>query len=103
MLPRFGTSKLCDNGAHVIITWEYTPRGENAAHGIGISYSADHGSHFTQPALIEGTSDPGPNGGFEGRLMRKLAVRGDTIVVVNSAKQPHVKSRVWMVRGRLEG
>jgi hypothetical protein len=90
-------------GAHVIITWEYTPRGENAAHGIGISYSADHGSHFTQPALIEGTSDPGPNGGFEGRRMRKLAVRDNTIVVVNSAKQPHVKSRVWMVRGRLEG
>lgn len=89
-------------GAHVVITWENTPPGKDAAHGIGIAYSADHGTHFTQPALIEGTSDPGPNGGFEGRLTRKLAVKGDTVVVVNSAKRPQVSSRVWMVRGTLE-
>ena len=33
--------------------------------------------------------------------MRKLAVRDDTIVVVNSAKRQGESSRVWMIRGRL--
>jgi hypothetical protein len=33
--------------------------------------------------------------------MRKLAVRGNTIAVVNSAKRPGESSRVWLLRGTL--
>lgn len=85
----------------VIITWDYYPKADQPPHGLGIAFSTDHGANFTRPTLIRGTQDPGPNGGFEGRLMRKLAVRDDTIAVVNSAKRPGESSRVWLVRGAL--
>jgi hypothetical protein len=88
-------------GPRVFVTWEYTPRSDQLPHGIGIAYSYDSGASFTKPASIESTSDRGPNGGFEGRLMRKLAVRDNAIVVVNSAKRGGETSRVWMLRGSL--
>lgn len=88
---------LAVDGDRVFITWE----DGFPAHGLGIAYSSDDGASFTQPAPIAGTRDPGPNGGAEGRLTRKLAVRGDTIVVVNSARREGESSRVWLVRGRL--
>jgi hypothetical protein len=92
---------LAVDGRRVFVTWDHTPRGDERPHGIGIAYSVDSGASFTKPALIEGTSDRGPNGGFEGRLMRKLAARGNTIVVVNSAKRAGESSRVWMLRGTI--
>jgi hypothetical protein len=92
---------LAVDRASVVVTWEYYPRADDLPHGIGIAYSTDRGASFTKPALIEGTRDAGPNGGFEGRLMRKLAVRGNTIAVVNSAKRPGESSRVWLLRGTL--
>ncbi len=93
--------QLAVEGDRVFVTWEYYPHGNAMPHGIGIAYSYDAGKRFVPPRLIEGTSDAGPNGGFEGRLMRKLAVRGDSIVVVNSSKRDGSSSRVWLVRGRL--
>ncbi len=93
--------QLAVEGDRVFVTWEYYPHSNAMPHGIGIAYSYDGGKRFTQPRLIEGTSDVGPNGGFEGRLMRKLAVRGDSIVVVNSAKRDSESSRVWLVREHL--
>jgi hypothetical protein len=93
-------SLAVDHG-RVVITWEHFPRGDEAPHGVGIAYSDDGGASFTKPAVVPGTSDRGPNGGFEGRLMRKLAVENDAVVVMNSAKRPGESSRVWMVRGRL--
>jgi hypothetical protein len=92
---------LAVEGNRVFITWDYSPQADQPPHGIGLAYSTDDGARFTRPALISGTQDAGPNGGFEGRLMRKLAVRDDTIVVVNSAKRQGESSRVWMIRGRL--
>jgi hypothetical protein len=92
---------LATEGDRVVVTWEYYPDAKALPHGIGIAYSFDRGTTFTQPSLIDGTRDPGPNGGFEGRLMRKLAVRDDSIVVVNSAKRDRESSRVWLVRGTL--
>jgi hypothetical protein len=83
----------------VFVTWEHSEHDDQLPHGIGISYSFDGGASFTQPALVPGTRDAGPNGGFEGRLARKLAVAGNTIIVVNSAKRPGESSRVWLVRG----
>ena len=85
----------------VFVTWEYYPRAGEQPHGIGIAYSYDDGASFTRPALIEGTRDRGPNGGAEGRLTRKLAVRDDAIAVVNSSRVAGESSRVWLVRGRL--
>lgn len=92
---------LAVDGNRVFVTWEYYPGGEQQPHGIGIAYSDDKGKRFTQPALVPGTRDPGPNGGAEGRLTRKLAVRGNAIVVVNSARRPGESSRVWLVRGTI--
>jgi hypothetical protein len=94
---------LAVDGDRVFVTWEYYPPGDAEPHGIGIAYSFDSGAKFTRPSLIDGTRDRGPNGGFEGRLTRKLAARGDTIVVVNSAKRAGESSRVWLVRGTLPG
>jgi hypothetical protein len=88
---------LAVDGDRVFVTWEHGL----PAHGLGIAYSSDRGASFTQPAQIPGTADPGPNGGAEGRLTRKLAVRGDQIVVVNSARREGESSRVWLVRGTL--
>src|SRR6185312_9602420 len=88
-------------GDRVVVTWEHSERGDKLPRGISIAYSSDGGAHFTQPDLIPGTRDAGPNGGFEGRLARKLAVAGRTIVVVNSAKRAGESSRVWLVRGAL--
>ena len=92
---------LAVEGHRVFVTWEYYPRGQEQPHGLGIAYSYDGGGTFTQPDRIEGTSDRGRNGGLEGRLTRKLAVAGDTIVVVNSAMRPGESSRAWLVRGAL--
>jgi hypothetical protein len=92
---------LAVDGRRVFVTWDNTPRGADQPHGVGIAYSFDGGASFSKPALLENSSDRGPNGGFEGRLNRKLAVRGDSIVVVNSAKRAGESSRVWMLRGWL--
>ncbi|NVB83042.1 MAG: exo-alpha-sialidase [Kofleriaceae bacterium] len=88
---------LALDGDRVFVTWE----DGFPAHGLGIAYSSDRGARFTAPTQIAGTVDPGPNGGAEGRLTRKLAVRGDSIVVVNSARREGESSRVWLVRGTL--
>lgn len=92
-----GFPSLAVDGDRVVVTWEHGL----PAHGLGIAYSDDRGARFAPPAQIPGTADRGPNGGAEGRLTRKLAVRGDSIVVVNSARREGESSRVWLVRGTL--
>jgi hypothetical protein len=92
---------LAVDGKRVVVTWEHYARGEDQPHGLGIAYSDDDGANFTQPDLIPGTRDSGRNGGMEGRLTRKLAVNGRSIVVVNSAMRAGDSSRVWLVRGAL--
>ena len=56
---------------------------------------------YEATCLMTGADRQLPNGGFEGRLTRKLALRDDAIVVVNSAKRAGESSRVWMLRGTL--
>jgi hypothetical protein len=97
-----GFPSLAIDASRVFISWEHTPRSEDRPRGLGLAYSLDAGTTFSAPSLIAGTTDRGTNGSFEGRLMRKLAVRGDTIVVVNSAVRSGESSRVWLVRGALE-
>jgi hypothetical protein len=97
-----GFPSLAVDGSRVFVSWEHYPGGDERPRGLGLAYSLDGGGTFSPPSVIAGTSDRGTNGGFEGRLMRKLAVRGDAIVVVNSAVRSGESSRVWLVRGRLD-
>lgn len=96
-----GSPSLAVAGDRIYISWERYPSGSEQPHGIGLAYSRDAGTTFSEPMLVPGTVDDGANGSREGRLMRKLAVRDGTIVVVNSALEPGERSRVWFVRGQI--
>lgn len=96
-----GSPSLAVAGDRVYVAWDRYPEGSEQAHGIGLSYSRDGGATFSQSSLVPGTDDAGANGSREGRLVRTLAVRDDTIVIVNSALEPGKRSRVWFVRGQI--
>ena len=70
--------------------------------GLGIAISTDAGASFKTGAVPESAGD-GWNGSSQGLLMRKLAVGPDgAIAIVNSSFKENERSRVWLVRGRLE-
>jgi len=87
----------------VVVVWEAAVIADERPRGLAITTSHDGGRTFATPAPIPGSRDPrgGWNGSHQGHLMRKLALRDDTIVVGNSALAPGVSSRVWIIRGRL--
>jgi hypothetical protein len=97
----FPSLDLDPAGERVVVSWELYPSVRQPPSGLGLSYSLDGGDAFAAPAIVEGSRDPGGNGSFQGRLMRKLAVRDGAIVVVNSALRLGEASRVWLVRGAL--
>ena len=90
-----------DRVVHVV--WEHYPDRRPPPRGLAIATSRDGGDHFTAPALIPGTTDPGGggNGSFQGRLARKLAVHGDAIAIANASLAIGRASRAWLVRGRV--
>lgn len=90
-------------GATLHVAWELYPDHREAPRGLAHAISRDGGDTFSSPSLVPGSADPmgGGNGSFQGRLMRKLAVRDDQIAVVNSSLALGQGSRVWLVRGRL--
>jgi hypothetical protein len=92
---------LVVEGRHVYASWEVL-RDEERARGLALAYSLDGGDHFTAPIPVDGSTDPegGINGSHQGKLMRKLAVRGGAIAIVNSALEHGDHSRVWLIRGR---
>lgn len=92
---------LAVEGARVIVLWE--PDVGARARGLAYAISHDGGDTFSRPALVPHSRDPagGRNGSFQGRLMRKLAARGEALAVVNSALAHGHGSRVWLIRGRL--
>jgi hypothetical protein len=93
-----GFPTLAVAGERVDVVWElYT--NDRAPHGLGFTRSENAGASFAAPVEVPGTRDRGRNGSQQGRLTRKLAVRGDKVVVVNSALRHGESSRVWMVRG----
>nr|MDQ3370337.1 glycoside hydrolase [Myxococcota bacterium] len=91
-----------DERGAVIVLWEAFPSHREPPHGLAIVTSTDGGQTFSAPTLVPGSADPGGgrNGSFQGRLMRKLAVRDDAIAIVNSSLAHGEGSRVWLVRGR---
>ena len=95
---------LAIEGTALHVVWELYPDHREPPRGLAYALSRDGGETFSPPALVPGTIDPmgGGNGSFQGRLMRKLAVRGDQIAVVNSSLALGRGSRVWLVRGRLD-
>jgi hypothetical protein len=89
-----GYPHLDVDGDDVWVAWELR-------RGLAITRSRDLGTTFDPPSFIEGSADlrGGSNGSQQGKLMRKLAVRGDRIAVVNSALEHDVRSRVWLLQG----
>jgi hypothetical protein len=94
-----------DERGDVYVLWELYPALRQPPRGLGITSSRDGGETFTPPELVAGSRDPGggANGSHQGPLMRKLAVRGGQLAVVNSALEPGRGSRVWLVRGTPSG
>ena len=88
----------------VHVVWERYPDHRAPPRGLAIATSADGGDTFGAPITVPASVDPagGGNGSFQGRLMRKLAVRDDAVAVVNSSLAPGRGSRVWMIRGRVD-
>lgn len=75
----------------------------HAAVATPIALSQHFGARFAAPVTVPGSVDAsgGTNGSHQGRLMRKLAVGGGRIAIVNSALAKGRHSRVWLVQGRL--
>jgi hypothetical protein len=99
----FPSLAIEDSTLHVV--WELYPDHREAPRGLGYVVSRDGGATFTAPTLVRGSVDPsgGGNGSFQGRLMRKIAVRDDQEAIVNSSLALGRGSRVWLVRGTLAG
>jgi hypothetical protein len=94
-------SLAVDERGTVHVVWEVYPDHRDPPRGLAIAMSSDGGDTFSAPALVPGSADPvgGGNGSFQGRLMRKLAVRGDTVAIVNSSLALGRGSRVWLMIG----
>jgi hypothetical protein len=94
-----------DDRDNVYVVWElYRDRGDRPR-GLALAYSIDRGATFSEPALVDASLDPsgGSNGSHQGMLMRKLAVNGGGVIaVVNSSLVDGSRSRVWLMRGRLQ-
>jgi hypothetical protein len=88
----------------LVILWELYPDHRQNPRGLGITLSHDGGKEFVPAIRVPGSADPtgGTNGSHQGRLMRKLAIQADgTLLIVNSSLEVNEKSRVWLMRGRL--
>lgn len=98
----FPSLALGDDGT-VMILWERYPRHGERPLGLGYSLSRDGGESFSAPSIVPGTVDPalGVNGSLQGLLMRKLAVDGSAVAVVNSTFKRGEASHVWLVGGEI--
>jgi hypothetical protein len=95
-----------DEQDNVYVLWELYPVWREQPRGLAIACSRAGGETFTAPAIVPGSSDAdgGANGSHQGLLMRKLAVNPTgAVAVVNSSLKHNEKSRVWLMRGQLQG
>jgi hypothetical protein len=92
-----------DGKGNVYVLWERFPEHPFLARGLAFAVSKDSGRTFTPPVLVPESAGPGWNGSSQGLLMRKLAVSRDgDIAIVNSSFKESKRSRVWLIRGRLQ-
>jgi hypothetical protein len=95
-----------DEQDNVYVLWELYPAWREQPRGLAMACSRDGGDTFTAPAIVPDSSDAGggSNGSHQGLLMRKLAVSPTgAVAVVNSSLKNNEKSRVWLMRGQLQG
>lgn len=93
-----------DANAGVYVLYELYRSSRERPHGLGLSISRNGGRSFAPAILVPGSRDPnGGNGSQQGLLTRKLAVNAaGAMAVVNSSFEQNERSRVWLIRGRLE-
>jgi hypothetical protein len=89
-----------DESGNVYVLWELHADPREMPRGLALAVSRDRGNSFSAPELVPDSIDPngGFNGSQQGLLMRKLAVNGGEIAVVNSSLREDLKSRVWLIR-----
>ncbi|MEM7124455.1 MAG: sialidase family protein [Pseudomonadota bacterium] len=100
----FPSLALGTNGT-VMIMWERYPHYGGRPLGLGYSLLRDGGESFSEAAVVPGAADLdlGVNGSLQGLLMRKLAVDGDAVAVVNSTFKEGEASHVWLIIGDITG
>ena len=98
----FPSLALGANGT-VMIMWERYPHYGGRPLGLGYSLLQDGGESFSGPAIVPGSGNPdlGVNGSLQGLLMRKLAVDGNAVAVVNSTFKEGEASRVSLILGEI--
>ena len=103
-IAAFPSLALGANGT-VMILWERYPHHGRRPMGLGYSLLRDGGESFSEPAVVPGTADldVGVNGSLQGLLMRKLAVDGTVVAVVNSTFKEDEASQVWLITGDITG
>ena len=94
-----------DGEDRLYIIWELFPSRATYPRGLGFTSSSDGGLSFAPPSVVPGSGNPalGANGGRQGLLMRKLAVDGAALAVVNSTFKKNQSSRIWLFRGQALG
>lgn len=93
-----------DRRGNLFVLWERFAGHPQIPRGLALAVSGDAGKTFTPPVLVPESAGAGRNGSLQGMLMRKLAVNGDgAFAIVNSSLKEAQGSRVWLVRGRLQG
>jgi hypothetical protein len=93
-----------DGQGTLYVTWELFEGSSTRPWGLEFTVSRDNGRSFSPPQLVPGSQDGdgATNGSHQGLLGKKLAV-GDEgqVAIVNSSMQSGERSRVWLMRGRI--
>jgi hypothetical protein len=93
-----------DGQGTLYVAWELFPGSSTRPLGLEYTVSRDNGRSFSLPQLVPGSQDAqgGANGSHQGLLGKKLAVNDEgRIAVVNSSMERGERSRVWLMRGRM--
>jgi hypothetical protein len=93
-----------DRQGTMYVTWEWFQGAATRPQGLEFTVSRDNGRSFSPPRLVPGSQDAegATNGSHQGLLGKKLAVDDEgRVAVVNSSMKLGERSRVWLMRGRI--
>jgi hypothetical protein len=95
-------SLAIDGEDRLFVLWELHPHPATRPRGLGFTVSGRGGGVFAAPSVVRGSADPalGHNGGRQGLLLKKVAVSGNEIAVVNSTFREDEASHIWLWQGR---